>query len=33
MILAKNLNIFVIVYFNDILIYTESKREEYVETI
>lgn len=32
-ILAKKLNIFVIIYLNDIYIYTKSKREEYVEVI
>ena len=29
-ILAENLDIFVIVYLNDIFIYTESKRKEYI---
>ncbi len=32
-ILVEKLNIFVIVYLNDILIYTKSERKEYVETV
>ncbi len=32
-ILAKKLNVFVIVYLDDILIYTESKVIEHVEAI
>ena len=32
-ILAKKLDIFVIVYLNDILIYTKSKSEEYVQAV
>ena len=32
-ILAKKLDIFVIVYLNDIFIYTESKVKEYVEAV
>ncbi len=32
-ILAKKLNIFVIVYFDNILIYIENERKKHVETI
>ncbi len=32
-ILAEKVNIFVIVYLNDILIYTESEGEEYVQVV
>ncbi len=32
-ILAEKLNVFVIIYLNDILIYTESEGKEYVEVI
>ncbi len=32
-ILAKKLDVFVIVYLNDILIYTESEGEEYVQAV
>lgn len=32
-ILVKKFDIFVIVYFDDILIYTKSKRNEYVKAI
>lgn len=32
-ILVKKLNVFVIMYFNDILIYTKSKEEEHVQAI
>ena len=32
-ILAEKLNIFMIVYLDDILIYTESKGEEHVQAI
>ncbi len=32
-ILAKKLNVFIIMYLNDILIYTENKGIEYVEVI
>ena len=32
-ILAEKLNVFVIVYFNDILIYIESKEKELIEVI
>lgn len=30
---AEKLNIFVIMYLNDIFIYTENKRKEYMETV
>ncbi len=32
-ILAEKLNVFVIVYLDDILNYTESKRKEHVEAV
>ena len=32
-ILAKKLKIFVIIYFNNIFIYIESQKEEYMEAI
>ncbi len=32
-ILAKKLDVFVIVYLNDIFIYTKSKGKEYVEAV
>ena len=32
-ILVKKLDVFVIVYLNDIFIYTKNKREEYVKAI
>ncbi len=32
-ILAEKLHVFVIIYLNDILIYTESKGEEHVQAI
>lgn len=32
-ILAGKLNIFVIIYFDNILIYTESERKTYIETV
>ena len=32
-ILAEKLNVFVIVYFNNILIYTKSESKEYVEIV
>ncbi len=32
-ILVEKLNVFVIAYFNNIVIYTESKGKEYVETV
>lgn len=32
-ILAKKLNIFIIIIFDDIFIYTKSKREEYMEAV
>ena len=32
-ILAKKLNVFVIVYSNNILIYTEDKRKSHVEAV
>ncbi len=32
-ILAEKLDIFIIIYFDHILIYTKSKREEYMEVI
>ncbi len=32
-ILAKKLNIFIIVYLNNILIYTENERKEQVEAV
>ncbi len=32
-ILAKKLDVFVIVYFNDILIYTKSKGKKYMKAI
>ena len=32
-ILVKKLDIFVIVYLNDILFYTENKREEHIKAV
>ncbi len=32
-ILMDKFNVFVIMYFNDILIYTKSEKEEYLEAI
>ena len=32
-ILAEKLDVFVIVYFNDILIYIESKGKEYIQAV
>ncbi len=32
-ILAKKLNVFVIIYLNDILIYTKNKDKEYVQAV
>ena len=32
-ILAEKLDVFVIVYLNDILIYTKNEREEYVKAV
>ncbi len=32
-IFAKKLDIFIIMYLNDIFIYTESERKEYVEAV
>ena len=32
-ILAENFTVFIIVYFNDILIYTKSKRKKHIKTI
>ncbi len=32
-ILAENLDVFVIVYFDDILIHTESKGKEYIQAV
>ena len=32
-ILAEIFDIFIIIYLNDIFIYTKSKQEEYIETV
>ena len=32
-ILAEKLNVFVIVYLNNILIYTKNKRKEYIKAV